>query len=71
MTVVMVTEEQQGLTLEGSSGAVGGGWCVQGCPSENPLPRGTGLLLSLADTGFWVNTMSEASVLLWLSSESL
>lgn len=39
MTVVMVTEEQQGLTLDGSSGAVGGGWCVQGCPSEIPSPK--------------------------------
>jgi len=76
MAVVMVTEERQGVTLEGSSGAVGGGWCVHGCPSGNPsLPRGTGLLLSLADAGFWMNTiygsMSKASVLLWLSSGSL
>ena len=45
---------------------------LPGTPLSHEAP---GLLLSLADPGFWMNTiygsMSKASVLLWLSFGSL
>lgn len=64
----MVTGEQQGVTLEGSSGAVGGAGVSRAALRGSPLThKALGLLPSLADAGFWMNTMfggmSKASVL--------
>ena len=59
---------RQGVTLEGSSAAVGGAGVSRAALRGTPLThKAWGLLLSLVDTGFWMNTMfggvSKASVL--------